>query len=103
MARDFHILEPGVGVAVVVLRFDDKVGGNRVSWGKLVEDGGRLDLVRHGHGVHEAGDGLAVDNGGLVLRVDGDDTAGEGVALCGRRLGVMAGGNNEYAREDEED
>ena len=65
----------------------------------MFECRGGLDLVGHCHGVHEIGDGVAVDEGGLSLCVDGDDATGEGIALCGWGR-AMAGGKRKCADAD---
>ena len=40
---------------------DEEGGGDVVAGVEFGGDGGVLELVGHGHGVHEAGDGLAVE------------------------------------------
>jgi hypothetical protein len=62
-----------------------------------------LDLVGHGHGVHEAGDGITINDRRLRLAVNGDDAASEGVTFRSGRLGEVARNRKESAGKDEGD
>ena len=46
--------------AVLILLGNQHVGGNHVSAMQLAQDARILELVRHGHRFHEAGDGLMI-------------------------------------------
>src|SRR5271165_2413077 len=85
MGCDFYVFKPVVGVD------DHNFGGNRIAGRKLADRRWRLHFVGHRHGVHETGNFVAVDDGGLVLSVDGNYAAGEGVTFRGGRLCAMAG------------
>ena len=60
---------------------DDYVRGNGITGMQVIQGCGGLDLVRHGHRVHKTRNGIAVNEGGLGLIVDGNDASGEGIAF----------------------
>lgn len=89
MRGDFDVFEPVVGRSVLIFGLhDDNVGGDGIAGKQVVQGCGGLEFVGHGHGVHETGDGVAVDDGRLRLSVDGYDAAGEGIALSCRSFGA---------------
>lgn len=91
MGCHLDIFQPvALGVAVLLIRHDNYVGGNRVAGEHVIEGCGGLDLIRHGHGLHETRDGLAINDGGLLRCVNRHYFAGKGIAL-GDRAGAMAG------------
>ena len=69
--------------------FDEQGSGDAVAGVEFGGDGGIFELVGHGHGVHEAGDGLVVERD--VRTADGDDAAAKGVAAGVGREGVGGG------------
>lgn len=96
----FYVFQPVAGgIAVLVIRNYDCVGRNRVAGKHVVKGCGGLNLIRHDHGVHEARDGFAIDDGGLLLHVDRNYFAREGIAL-GDRGGAMTGGGEKGDEED---
>ena len=95
MGGDFDVFEPVVGNRVRVLGVglnDYDVGGDGVAGGQidLRSEFGLLNFVGHRHGIHETGDGIAVDEGGGGLIIHGFDASGEGIAP-GFGGGVVAG------------
>jgi hypothetical protein len=103
VCRNFDVLKPVIGHGVFVLgggldHHDFR--GDGIAGSELAEHRRWLDFVRHGHGVHEAGDVVAVDDRGLGLGVDRNDAAGKGIAL-GRRFRAMAGGDENSKRKEE--
>jgi len=90
MAGDLYVFEPVVGWCIGACEEYD-VGRDGIAGSELIQGPRRFDLVRHGHRVHEAGNVVAVDEGGFSLRVDRDDAAGEGVALRCWRIRAMTG------------
>ena len=103
---DFHILQPVVGCCVFVLGcrgLDDDFGGDGVTGLQVIQRCLGFDFVGHGHGVHEAGDGVAVDEGGLGLRVDGNDAAGEGIAFRGGGIWGLTRRKKEHGGDDKDE
>jgi hypothetical protein len=95
MGGDFYVLEPVVGVD------DHDFGGNRIPRRKLGERRWRLHFVGHRHGVHESGNLVAVDDGRLLLSIDGHDAAGEGVAFRGGRFRSITSCGGDSSGESE--
>ena len=89
LSGDDDVVELGVAGAGGVLR-DYDAGGDAVAGVELAEDHWVLDLVGHGHGVHEAGDGIVVECD--VAGVGGDDFAADGEGLFGVFGGGWGGG-----------
>ena len=55
----------------------EKIGGDYVAGMKLAEDVRVFDLVGHGHGIHEAGDGFVIDGDLGCGRIGGNDLAAQ--------------------------
>jgi len=104
MAGDFYVFEPRVGVGVVVIGLDgDQFGGDGIARRDLAQHGGRFHPISHCHGIHKAGDGVAIDDRGPILNVDGQDAAGEGITFCSSSFSAMAGSKKKCAGQDEGD
>jgi len=89
MRGDFDVLEPVIGIGILIARVvvnDYDFRRDRIARRELAQRGGGLDLVGHRHGLHEALDHIAIDARRLRLRIDGNDAAGEWIALRGERL-----------------
>ena len=103
VAGDFDVFEPVVGYGVFILGIGwngHDFGGDGIAGIQMSQRVFGLDLVGHGHGVHEAGDVVAVDEGLVGLGVEGNYAAGEGVTLCCGRLGAMTRGRKNRAGEE---
>ncbi len=100
------VFEPVVGSGVFILGVGLNhyhLGGNGIAGMQVIQRRFGLDLVGHGHGFHETGDGVAVNDGGLRLGVDRNDAAGEGITFRGRRFRAMARRTKKRAGKDESD
>jgi len=78
------VVEEHIGIGILG---DEQVGGDDVSRREFAEDGGVLQLVGHGHGAHEAGNGLMI-HGDFTFGIFGaDHFAAEfvGLHMLGRR------------------
>ncbi len=93
MAKDSDIFQPVVRRRVLFAGIglhDHHIRGNRITGKQVVQGCGRLELVGHGHGLHEAGNGVAINDGGLRLAVDRNHAAGKGIAFSSRRFRSVA-------------
>ena len=100
MRFDDDVGEVQVGVPVGGNQY---VGVDEVSRVQRAELRGVLDLVRHGHGPHEAGNGFVIDDELALAGVDGDDLAVQVVdpgLLCGR-VAVAAGCDGQGSEQKE--
>ena len=59
---------------------------------QFAQNAGILELVRHGHGIHEAGNGLVVKRDLVCGGVDGDHFAAQLVNLIGGIGGRVGSG-----------
>ena len=84
------VIEEDVGVGVLG---DEDVGGQDVAGVEFSEYAGVFELVGHGHGVHEAGDGFVVERDLAAGGIGGNDFAAQLVDLevLGRGGGVFLG------------
>uniref|UniRef100_E6PZA1 Uncharacterized protein n=1 Tax=mine drainage metagenome TaxID=410659 RepID=E6PZA1_9ZZZZ len=60
---------------------DEHIGGDHISGVEVAEDARVAELVGHGHGFHEAGNGLTINDDLAGSRVGGDDLSTEGIGF----------------------
>lgn len=88
LGDDDDVIEES-GVEAVGILVDEDGCGDAVAGVDFGDDAGIPELVGHGHGAHEAGDGLVVERD--VGAVEVDDSAADGVAPG---IGGEAGGGD---------
>jgi len=81
-------------------------GGDAIAGVELADDAGVFELVGHGHGVHEAGDGLVVEGdlcavNGDYLATDGEGLGGRGGDCGGGGLAAALNGKDGEGKEDQ--
>ena len=94
LSDDDDVIEFGIAEAGGVL-LDDDGGGDEVAGVEFADDAGVLELVGHGHGVHETGDGIVLE--GDVGGIGADDLATDGEGLLGILVCSGGGGGRRFA------
>ncbi|GAC1359469.1 MAG: hypothetical protein NVSMB3_07020 [Acidobacteriaceae bacterium] len=84
------------GVEAVRLLVDEEVRGDAVARVELGGNARVLELVRHGHRIHEAGDRLVIEDN--VAAMESDYTASEQKASGICRVGVGGFGSGRCGR-----
>ena len=102
LSDDDDIVELWIEVACGVL-LGSKARGDAVAGVEFAEDRGVFDLVRHGHGLHKAGNSFVVQSD--VRGVGRDDLAADAKGLgrrrCGRSCGLAAAGKRCKGAQDD--
>jgi len=74
LANNHNVIEQNIAFGTLG---NEKIGGDYVAGMKLAENVRVFDLVGHGHGIHEAGDGFVIDGDLGCGRIGGNDLAAQ--------------------------